>query len=80
MQNRTDENSRLRLRREDRVHLSRGQWYIDTREGIEVGPFFSKEDALVRAEKLISELAGLLPHEDRVTAIKAFNIDDDVEG
>ena len=75
MQNRKDEDSRLRLRRDNRVHLSQGQWYIDTREGIEVGPFCSKADALAGAEKLIDELASLLPDENPIPAIRNFDID-----
>ena len=79
MQNRKDEDSRLRLRREDRVHLSRGQWYIDTREGIEVGPYCSKADALAGAKKLISKLAALLAEEDATLVIKAFDVNSSMD-
>ena len=61
------------------MRLSQGQWYIDTREGIEVGPFCSKSDAIAAAEKLTSELAELLIDEDAMTGIKAFDIDASIE-
>ena len=79
MQNRKDEVSRLRLRREDRVHLSQGQWYVDTREGIEVGPYSSKTEALAGADKLVSELAALLPEDDTIPAIKAFDVNNAID-
>ncbi len=42
--------------RSDRVFLRDSQWYIRTREGIEVGPYACQFDAAIAAAELIRKL------------------------
>ncbi len=42
--------------RSDRVFLRNNEWYIQTREGIEVGPYACEFDATVEAATLIKKL------------------------
>jgi hypothetical protein len=45
--------------RSDRVVLSRGRWYVVTRERVDVGPYDTQEDALVAAVQLAQALDGI---------------------
>jgi Domain of unknown function (DUF6316) len=54
--------------RSDRVVLVNGAWFIDTREGIDVGPYATREAAEVAAQALGEMLAGV----DDVDVAKLF--------
>jgi hypothetical protein len=45
--------------RSDRVVLARGRWYVTTRERVDVGPYDTKEAALIAAEQLGHALDGV---------------------
>ena len=45
--------------RSDRVVLSRGRWYVVTRERVDVGPYDTQEAALVAADQLAQALDGI---------------------
>ena len=45
--------------RSDRVVLSRGRWYVITRERVDVGPYDTQEDALIAADQLAQALDGI---------------------
>src|SRR5512144_2672218 len=45
--------------RSDRVVLARGRWYLTTRERVDVGPYDTRESALIAAEQLGQALDGV---------------------
>jgi hypothetical protein len=45
--------------RSDRVVMARGRWYVTTRERVDVGPYETKEAAIVAAEQLGRALDGV---------------------
>ena len=45
--------------RQDRFTLAHGAWYFTTREGMDVGPFLSLEEAKKACDRLLSMLQGL---------------------
>lgn len=55
---RGDEPPALHIR-SDRCVLVNGQWFVVTREEIEVGPFESREDAEAASARISTLLAGI---------------------
>jgi hypothetical protein len=45
--------------RSDRVIMTRGQWYIVTRERMDIGPYPTREEAAEAAAQLIQALDGI---------------------
>ncbi len=45
--------------RGDRLVVVNGDWFIVTREGIDVGPYASREDAAAAADRLAGMLVGI---------------------
>jgi hypothetical protein len=68
---RPDETCRPRLRA-DRWLLKDGSWYIATREGIDVGPYPSREDAQAAARELTELLRGVDHTHAAVAFIREF--------
>ena len=80
MQNRRNETPRLQLRRDDRVYLTRGSWYIETREGHGLGPYSSKASALLDAVRLRCLLEGAEDEDAVATIVDGFSVlDRDVD-
>jgi hypothetical protein len=57
--------------RRNRFVFARGAWYFTTREGMDVGPFDSLEDAEKACDQLLPMLQGL-SFEDARAAIRDF--------
>lgn len=62
---RAGENQRLWYRT-GRIYAQNGQWYIQTREGIEVGPYACEFDAELEAVALVDKLARATANHNRV--------------
>jgi hypothetical protein len=45
--------------RSDRFVLANGEWYFTTREGMDVGPFATRDDAESACDRLLPTLQGL---------------------
>jgi len=45
--------------RSDRFVFANGQWYFTTREGMDVGPFATRDDAGKACDRLLPTLQGL---------------------
>jgi Domain of unknown function (DUF6316) len=45
--------------RTDRVVMTRGQWYVVTRERMDVGPFDTQAAAAIAAQQLADALVGI---------------------
>lgn len=47
--------------REDRFFISKEYWYYTTREGVDIGPFDTLEDAIHGAGEFIEFISGVEP-------------------
>jgi len=59
MGNRTNEPPKTHFRSGDRCFKTNGEWYFATREGVEVGPYRSREAAAIAAGRLIKTRQGV---------------------
>ena len=73
MEHRKDENPRTWFRSE-RVFREEGQWFIRTREGVDVGPFPTKVAAEAEAGALKQTLQALNKPEDAEAAIHGYRL------
>jgi Domain of unknown function (DUF6316) len=61
--------------RSDRIFRSNNQWYFQTREGIDVGPFNSEFEAQVEASILKQVLNGVVDPSTAISTIREFVLD-----
>jgi hypothetical protein len=54
MQRKTDDPRSIHFHA-NRIHRTNGLWYFETREGDNVGPFYSKEEAGRELSRFIAE-------------------------
>ena len=52
--------------RTGRIFTQGGHWYIQTREGIEVGPYACEFDAELEADALVEKLARVTANQNRI--------------
>ena len=78
-QRKNDENARTWFRSE-RVFCNQGNWFIRTREGVDVGPFLTKAAAEAEAGALQATLEGLTRPEDAEAAIKGYLLEAQMPG
>jgi len=70
----TDEDEVLRFQT-DRVYKANGDWYFNTRENIQVGPYASETIARFHGSELINQLKKLSNEEEILVAIRNFAFD-----
>jgi hypothetical protein len=67
MENRANEQAKSHFRSADRCFQINGEWFFATREGIDVGPYATREAAALGVARLINMLRGV---EDPIAATK----------
>ena len=72
MKFRDGESPSSRYRAASRCFQMNGKWYFATREGIDVGPFPSREAAEVGVEKLIAMIRGVTDPKEVHKLIEGF--------
>jgi len=72
MKYRAGEPPKSHYRADDRCFMSNGQWYFGTREGIDVGPYASREAAEFAIARLIKQLEGVADREEAIKVVRQF--------
>ena len=72
MKYRDGEAPKSHYRADDRCFMSNGKWFFSTREGIDVGPYASREAAEFAIARLIKQLDGVTEADEAVKVVRQF--------
>lgn len=66
MQRKTDDPRSIHFHAK-RIHRTNGRWYFETREGGNVGPFDSKEEARNALSRFMAEIGAEISNQNSTT-------------